>query len=85
MTTSDLDRAQKIVAKAKRFTQDINVLEKTNSCKVIFCLDDGHDLTLYAKSVRTNTVSSLVERLHKLVIEAMTLERLELQEEFEKL
>jgi len=85
MTTSDLDRAQKIVAKAKRLTADINVLQKTKSCKVIFWLDDGHDLTLYSKSVKNNVVSSLVEDLHKQVIKAMSVERSDLQKEFEEL
>jgi len=85
MTLSDLDRAQKIVAKSKRLTQDINVLEKTKSTKIVFLLDDGHDLSLYARSVKNNTVSDLVERLHKSVIEAMVEERSELQKTFEEL
>jgi len=85
MTTADLDKAQKIVSKAKNLTRDINVLQKTKSCKVILVLDSGHDLTLYAKSIKNNTTSDLVERLHQSVIEAMTDERSELQKEFEQL
>jgi len=85
MTLSDLDRAQKIVAKSKNLTRDINVLQKTKSCKVVFCLDNGHDLTLYAKSIKNNTTSDLVEALHQNVISAMVEERSDLQKTFEEL
>jgi len=86
MTLSDLDAAQKIVAKSKRLTQDINVLQKTKSCKVVFCLDNGHDLTLYAKSIKNNSTSDdLVEALHQNVISAMVEERSDLQKTFEEL
>lgn len=83
MTTKDLDRAQKIVSKARKLTMDINILERTNSCKVILVLSDGHNFSLYNSD--RNTTSDLIKQLHQLVITALADERATLQQEFEEL
>lgn len=81
MTTEQLTKGKKIVAKARLLTKDIATLEATTSTKCILVLSDGHNFSVFVQ----DTEADITGDIHRLIIDRMKHERADLHKQFEDL